>query len=179
GVGLWWLVGWLAPFHFPPLLAAVIATLVVAFLGAAIYRITIQPAAHASELIFLIITTGLYLGIEGLALVFWGTSSVSFSSIGAGSLALGAMHVRFQRLLVFVATLVLLFLIWLLLERTLLGKALRACAMNRMGSRLVGISPERAGLMAFAISAGMSAIAGVQFVPLFYSTYDIDMFIYL
>src|SRR5699024_5449022 len=84
GVGLWWLVGWLAPFHFPPLLAAVIATLVVAFLGAAIYRITIQPAAHASELIFLIITTGLYLGIEGLALVFWGPFSFSFLCIGSG-----------------------------------------------------------------------------------------------
>jgi len=177
GVGLWWLVGWLAPFHFPPLLAAVIATLVVAFLGAAIYRITIQPAAHASELIFLIITTGLYLGIEGLALVFWGPSSFSFPSIGAGSLALGAMHVSFQSLLVFVATLVLLFLIWLLLERTLLGKALRACAMNRMGSRLVGISPERAGLMAFAISAGLSAIAGVLIAPIIYATYDMGLFL--
>jgi branched-chain amino acid transport system permease protein len=177
GAALWWLTGRLEPFHLPPLAAAALATLVVAFLGAAIYRVAIQPAAGANELLFLIITTGLYLGLQGLGLVFWGPGAFSFPSIRAGQLSLGAARVSYQSLLVFAATLLLLFLVWLFLERSLLGKALRASAMNRLGARLVGISPERAGLLAFAISAGLSAIAGVLIAPITYATYDMGLFL--
>ena len=177
GAALWWLVHRLEPFHLPPLAAAAVATGVVAFLGAAIYRITIQPASRASELVFLIITTGIFLAVEGLGLLFWGPSSFSFPTVHAGGVALGAASVSYQSLMVFAATLVLLFLMWLLLERSLLGKALRACAMNRLGARLVGISPERAGLFAFAISAGLSAIAGVLIAPITYATYDMGLFL--
>lgn len=177
GAGLWWLVGALGPFHWPPLVAAVLATVVVAFLGAAIYRITIQPVANVSELIYLIITTGVYLGIEGLGLVFWGPGAFSFPSIHEGAVSLGVMAIDYQSLLVFVATLVLLFLFWLLLDRTLLGKALRACAMSRAGARLVGISPEYAGMLAFALSAGLGAIAGVLIAPITYATYSMGLFL--
>lgn len=177
GAALWWLVGVAGPFNMPPLVAAVVATLVVAFLGAAIYRITIQPVAQSSELIFLIITTGLYLGIEGLGLVFWGPGAFSFPSVHEGAIALGTAEIDYQSLLVFAATLILLFLVWLLLDRTLLGKALRACAMSRAGARLVGISPEYAGMLAFALSAGLSAIAGVLIAPITYATYSMGLFL--
>ncbi len=177
GAALWWLVRQFEPFHLPPLAAAALATAVVAFLGAAIYRIAIQPAANASELTFLIITTGLFLAIEGLGLLVWGPSSFSFPTVRAGELALGAARVSYQSLLVFAATVLLLIVMWLLLERSQLGKALRACAMNRLGARLIGISPERAGLLAFAISAGLCAIAGVLIAPITYATYDMGLFL--
>ncbi len=177
GAALWWLVRQLQPFHLPPWAAAVLATLLVAFLGAAIYRITIQPAAKVSELVFLIITTGIFLAVEGLGLLFWGPGSFSFPTVHAGGVALGAARISYQSLLVFAATLVLLLLMWSLLERSLFGKALRACAMNRLGARLVGISPERAGLAAFAISAGLSAVAGVLIAPITYATYDMGLFL--
>ncbi len=177
GAVLWWFVRTLEPFHLPPLAAAALATVVVAFLGAAIYRIAIQPAANASELTFLIITTGLFLAIEGLGLLFWGPTSFSFPTVRAGELSLGAARISYQSLLVFAATVVLLAVMWLLLERSLLGKALRACAMNRLGARLIGISPERAGLLAFAISAGLCAIAGILIAPITYATYDMGLFL--
>lgn len=177
GAGLWWLVGALAPFHLPPLAAAVVATLVVAFLGAAMYRITIQPVAHANELLYLIITTGVYLGINGLGLVFWGPGSFSFPSVYSGFLSLGVTQISYQSLLVFAVSILLLCLLWLILDRTLLGKALRACAMSRAGARLVGISPAHAGLLAFSISAGLSAIAGVLIAPITYATYSMGLFL--
>jgi len=77
--------------------------------------------------------------------------------------------------LVLLATLLILAQLWLFFERTLFGKALRAAAMNRAGARLVGISPSRAGLVAFAISAGLSAVAGVLIAPLTYATYDMGL----
>ncbi|MEJ2288358.1 MAG: branched-chain amino acid ABC transporter permease [Deinococcales bacterium] len=174
-LALWWLVRAVEPFHLPPIVAVLVATIAVAFVGAALYRLTIQPAAAAGEVVFLIITTGLYLGLQGLGLVFWGPGSFSFPSIHAGKIAAAGVRVSYQSLFVLAATLLVLALLWLFFERTLFGKALRAAAMNRLGARLVGISPERAGLVAFAISAGISARAGVLIAPVTYATYDMGL----
>lgn len=177
GAGAWWAIQAAQPFHLPALAAAVVATAVVAFLGAAVYRTAIQPAARVSELIFLIITTGLMLVSQGLALLFWGPGSYSFPVVKAGELTLGGAHIAWQSVFVLGATLVLLLLIWQFLERSLLGKALRACAMNRLGARLIGVSPARAGMLAFAISAALSAVAGVLIAPITYATYDMGLFL--
>ncbi len=176
-VVLWWVMRKLEPFHLPPLLAAVVAVALVAFLGAAMYRIAIQPVAQASELTFLIITTGLFLAIEGFGLLFWGPSSFNFPAVSAGEFRLEGARVSHQSVFVFVATIVLLAVMWLLLGRTLVGKALRACAMNRLGARLNGISPERAGMFAFALSAGLTALAGVLITPITFATYDMGLFL--
>lgn len=173
--GLLALLGALGPLRLPPLLAVAVSALAVAFVGAALYRLTIQPIAGAGEVVFLIVTTGLYLGLQGLGLVFWGPGSFSFPSIHAGRIEAGGVRLSYQSLLVLAASLVILALLWLFFERTLFGKALRAAAMNRLGARLVGVSPERAGLVAFAISAGISAIAGVLIAPVTYATYDMGL----
>jgi len=175
GAGLWWLLGALPAWHLPPLLAALVAAVTVAFVGAALYRLTIEPVAGAGEVVFLIITTGLYLGLQGLGLLFWGPGSFSFPSVHAGAIRAGGVRVSYQSLLVLLATLLILVLLWLFFERTLFGKALRAAAMNRAGARLVGISPSRAGIVAFAISAGLSAVAGVLIAPVTYATYDMGL----
>jgi branched-chain amino acid transport system permease protein len=174
-LALSWLVRVAGPFHLPPLVAVLVATVAVAFVGAALYRLTIQPAAGAGEVVFLIITTGLYLGLQGLGLLFWGPGSFSFPSVHAGQITAGGVRVSYQSLFVLAATFAVLALLWLFFERTLFGKALRAAAMNRLGARLVGISPERAGLVAFAISAGISALAGVLIAPVTYATYDMGL----
>ena len=177
GAVAWWGVLRLQPFHLSPLAAVVVSVLLVSFLGAAMYRIAIQPAAHASELTFLIITTGVFLAIQGFALFLWGPGSFSFPPVSPGEFSLGVAKISHQSVFVLGATLVLLLFIWLLLDRTLLGKALRACAMNRLGARLVGISPERAGMLAFAISAGLTALAGILIAPITYATYDMGLFL--
>jgi len=89
-LALSWLVRVAGPYHLPPLLAVLVATVTVAFVGAALYRLTIQPAAAAGEVVFLIITTGLYLGLQGLGLLFWGPGSFSFPSVHGGQIAAGA-----------------------------------------------------------------------------------------
>ena len=60
----------------------------------------------------------------------------------------------------------------LFFERTLLGKALRACSSNRLGARLVGIPTATAGSVAFALAAGLGAISGVLAGPIVTIYYD-------
>ena len=56
--------------------------------------------------------------------------------------------------------------------RTFLGKALRATALNRVGARLVGISPNLAGAMTFTLAALLCAFSGVLIGPIATIYYD-------
>ena len=72
------------------------------------------------------------------------------------------------------AAMVLVFL-YFLLERTLLGKALRACAINQQAASLMGISPSQMSLFTFALSAALGAVAGIVIAPLTLVSYDMGL----
>ncbi len=63
-------------------------------------------------------------------------------------------------------------LLWLFFTHSDLGKALRATAINRVGARLVGISTETAGKMAFTLAALLGAFSGILIAPLTTIYYD-------
>jgi len=60
-------------------------------------------------------------------------------------------------------------------ERTLLGKALRACAINRRAAELMGINPSRMSLLSFAMAAALGAIGGVVLSPATRPVYDMGL----
>jgi branched-chain amino acid transport system permease protein len=61
---------------------------------------------------------------------------------------------------------------FLFFERSIVGKALRATAMNRVGARLMGIPTELAGELSFALAALIGAISGMLIAPLTTIYYD-------
>jgi branched-chain amino acid transport system permease protein len=67
---------------------------------------------------------------------------------------------------------VIVVVLWLFIERTILGKAVIATAANRLAARLVGIDTRRIVAISFAISAAMGAIAGVLITPITLTSYD-------
>jgi branched-chain amino acid transport system permease protein len=62
--------------------------------------------------------------------------------------------------------------LWLFFTRTYAGTAVRACATNARGARLMGIRVERMWLLAFALSGALGAAAGAVIAPITYATYD-------
>jgi branched-chain amino acid transport system permease protein len=56
--------------------------------------------------------------------------------------------------------------LYLFFERTLYGKALRATAVNRMGARLMGISPTLAGKSTFLLAALIGTLSGILIAPI-------------
>ncbi|MNN22201.1 High-affinity branched-chain amino acid transport system permease protein LivH [compost metagenome] len=56
--------------------------------------------------------------------------------------------------------------LFLFFERTLYGKALRATAVNRMGARLMGISPSMAGKATFLLATLIGALSGILIAPI-------------
>jgi branched-chain amino acid transport system permease protein len=147
-------------------LAAVFATLVVAGLGAAYYQIGIRRILRAGYLILIVSTIGMSAIFEGAAFVAWGTDTVPFPQFITGSgIDAAGVHVPAQQLLAMGAIALLTLAVALFFSKTVLGKALYASADNPLAARLVGISPARMGLLAFALGAGISAFGGILVAP--------------
>ena len=68
---------------------------------------------------------------------------------------------------------VIVVLLWLFIDRTLLGKAVLATAANRLAAQLVGINVRRIVGFSFAVSAAIGAVAGILIAPITFTTYDV------
>jgi branched-chain amino acid transport system permease protein len=153
--------------------AAFLAIIITTLLGVILYRFGIKPARNASILSMIIITVGAAFALRGLSLLVWGTDPYRLPVFTPGPpiYIYGAVLTR-QSVWVISVAAVLLLLLYLFFNYTLTGKALRACAINPRAARLMGIPAERMALMAFGLSASITAIAGIVIVPATFMVYD-------
>ncbi|OAG27806.1 branched-chain amino acid ABC transporter permease [Thermodesulfatator autotrophicus] len=146
---------------------------IVALIGIIMERLAIYPARHASHITLIIITIGLSILIKGVAMFAWGKDPLSVPSfLGDTPIHLLGATIVPQKILVLIATLICVLLMELFFRKTMVGKAMRASAVNRLAARLVGIKVEPLVLLAFALSAATSAVAGVVISPITFATYD-------
>jgi branched-chain amino acid transport system permease protein len=87
-------------------------------------------------------------------------------------ISIGMVNLTGQAIIIALASIALIAMLWLFFERTLRGKALRATAVNRLGARLMGISPQSAGQMTFAMAALIGALSGLLIGPTTTVFYD-------
>ena len=166
------IVWWSAPMNLP-LPAQVILTLAaVAALGPLLYRIVYQPIAEASVLVLLIVSVAVHFVLIGLGLWFFGAEGSRTPAFATLSFDLGRININAQSLLVVATSAALIGVLYLFFGRTLYGKALHATAVNRVGARLVGISPNFAGTLTFGVAALMCAFCGVLIGPITTIYYD-------
>lgn len=160
-----------------PLWAAVLAAIVLVGLCGAIFeRVSIYPARRASVVTVIIITIGCAVAIRGAALMIWGTQSYPLPAFSGGEpLRLLGATMNPQSLWVLGLSLLVVTLLFLFFERTVMGKALKACAINRLAASLMGISPQRMSLFCFSVSAMMGALAGIVITPMTTATYDMGL----
>ena len=164
--------GW----EMPLLLAFVAAVLSVAIIGAGIERLTVDPARDASPVTLIIITVGVSITVRGIALLAWGTIPYSLPAFTSGPpLRLWGAVISQQRLWTLATAAAILLLLYFLLEHTLLGKAVRACALNRRAASLMGISPSQMSLLAYVLSAALGAVGGIVIAPLTLVSYDMGL----
>jgi branched-chain amino acid transport system permease protein len=138
-------------------------------LGYVLYRGLIGKLAHGKDENILLITLGLSILIENLALMFFKgdtrTISVSYSD---RMVELGPLLLSFPKIVSFVAAMVLCALLGLFIQRTDTGKAIRAVAKERMGARLVGIDVDRVFAISYGIGLATLGAAACLLMPIFY-----------
>jgi branched-chain amino acid transport system permease protein len=92
---------------------------------------------------------------------------------GDAPIRLGGAAILPQSLVVLAGALVIVFLLWAFIERTLFGKAVLATAANKLAARLVGIDTRRTVGFSFAVSAAIGAVAGFLITPITLTSYNI------
>jgi len=149
-----------------------LAVLSVTALGPLVYRIAIQPVAQASVLVLLIVGVAIHFVLTGLGLLFFGAEGSRTPAFTDAAFSVGDISVTGQSLWVYgVSALAIGGLYWAF-NRTLYGKSLMATAFNRVGARLVGISPNFAGALTLTLAAMLGAFSGVLIGPITTVYYD-------
>jgi branched-chain amino acid transport system permease protein len=131
-----------------------------------------QPLAEASVLVLLIVSVAAHFTMVGLGLWFFGAEGSRTPPFTTASFHLGEVTFSGQSLLVLLFSVTLIGALYLFFDRTLYGKALRATALNRVGARLVGVSPSLAGSLTFTLAAMLCAFSGVLIGPITTIYYD-------
>ena len=152
-----------------PYLSLVVMVPAMFALGYVMYRGLIGKLAQGKDENILLITLGLSILIENLALMFFKgdtrTISVSYSD---RMVELGPLLLSFPKIVSFVAAMALCALLGLFIQRTDTGKAIRAVAKERMGARLVGIDVDRVFAISYGIGLATLGAAACLLMPIFY-----------
>jgi len=154
----------------PLQIAAALA--IVVPLGPMLYRLAYQPLAEASVLVLLILSVAVHVVMVGLGLLVFGAEGSRTPSFSRERLEFAGMSVPAQTLWVVGCSLAFMVILYLLFERTLYGKALRATAINRAGARLMGIPTALAGKLSFFLCAALGALSGILIAPITTIYYD-------
>jgi branched-chain amino acid transport system permease protein len=159
--------------NIPVVISLPLTIMVVTVVGVLLDRLVIRPIREPSVLSMIIATIGAAFFIKGAAMFIWGkdpfdlppfTGRDPINFLGAVILPQSLWVVGF--LVAVVITLTLFF------DRTILGKALRACAVNPNASSLVGINVKYMILVSFAMSAAIGAVGGIVITPISLMEYD-------
>ncbi|MBE7374294.1 branched-chain amino acid ABC transporter permease [Pseudomonas lopnurensis] len=152
--------------ELPMAMQAVLTLALVVPLGPQMYRLFFQPIAAAHSLVLLIVSIAVHVAMVGVGLLLFGPEGARTQPFSEAGLALGPVVLNSQTLWVIVVSLGLIVALFLFFERSLYGKALRATAVNRMGARLMGISPTLAGKATFALASLIGALSGILIAPI-------------
>jgi branched-chain amino acid transport system permease protein len=156
-------------FGLDPILSSVFIFVGVFFFGALIQRFIIQKVLDAAMVTQILLTVGLSIIMISTAQLIFGANFHSVTTpYQMSALRLGPFVLSVSYLLAFAGSFVMYFLLWLFLNRTYLGRAIRATAQNRKAAILLGVNPDRMFILAFAIGTGMAGVSGAMILPYAY-----------
>lgn len=152
-----------------PYLALPIVTPVLFAIGYGLQRFLISRASHGRDENILLVTLGLSVIIENLSLYLWRSDTRTIETpYSFEVIDFGIAFIPVPKAVAFVGAFAVALLLWLLMSRTDLGRAIRALAKERQGARLVGIDVDHVFAMSFGIGCACLGVAACLLLPSFY-----------
>ncbi len=152
--------------------AAMVALVSVAIVAVLMQRLTIAPVKNMTTLTSIILTLGVSTALKALMLLLYGPEGRGLPPLPGPDLVVGGVSIRAQELWILGVTAVVALAVTVFYDRTLMGKALRACSEQPVAAQLVGISPRTAATVAFAVAGLLGAVAGVLASPISLTQWD-------
>jgi branched-chain amino acid transport system permease protein len=168
-LGAYILWGLVVLFKVPFFVALCAATLVPAILGGIIYRLIFQRIQFMRRqfLNSIVAAIGLMMLTEQGALLVFGTESRGMPSVFTGMLKMGGVSISIEKVVLVLLALAVLVSLQLLLQKTNVGRAMRAVSFNPDVAALQGVSPKRAYLGVMMIGCALAGFSGGIMAPVF------------
>ena len=166
----------ISAFGLPILVAGILATLAVAMLGVALERLVVRPLwdRNATMFVMILATLAAQIVVERAMLLLVGDQPKSIPVFtDLPPIRIGGVAIGYQLLWIVGVSVLLIALLNAFFQRTLVGRAMRACAINREAAALQGIPVSSMLALSFALSAGLGAIAGILVTPTQYTAYNV------
>lgn len=146
----------------PAIVSIVVAVAGCAILGMTVEKVAYKPLRNSSSLSVLITAIGVSYLLQNLFLIIFGSASMTFPAfVPSGSLNIFGAQITYVAILTLLLTAVCTVLLLLFINKTRLGKAMRAVSEDKGAAELMGINVNSTISMTFAIGSGLGAIAGV------------------
>ncbi len=147
------------------MLAAIPACVLLSLL---IERVAYRPLRNAPRLAPLITAIGVSILLQTLSMIIWGRNHLTFPQLlPSDPIAVGPATVTATKLLVVALSAIIMVGLLLLVQRTRLGRAMRATAENARVAGLMGVNPNAVIAATFAIGAALAAVAGVMYASVY------------
>jgi branched-chain amino acid transport system permease protein len=164
-------------FHMVMGLSLIIAfpatIILVTLVGILLERLAIRPIREPSVLMLIIATIAASILIKGAAMFVWGKDPYDLQAFsGRNPITVFGAVIQPQYLWVIGFLIVIVIILSIFFERTIIGKAMSACADNPNAASLVGINVKQMILLSFALSAAIGAVAGITVTPISLMEYD-------
>jgi branched-chain amino acid transport system permease protein len=154
-------------FRLDYFLSIVLATAAGAVLGVALERVAFMPLRHASALAPLVATIGISVALQNLAKAWWTADPRQFSTPYLDQIIrLGGISFSVQRLIVLAVSALTIGGLYYMIQRTYMGKALRATSQDAEVAGLMGIDVNQVILFTFAVGGALAGTAGALLGPL-------------
>lgn len=146
----------------PPFIAILISIALCALLGIVIEFLAYRPLRQAQPLAVLITAIGVSYLLQNLALLIYGSEQKAFPTIVAlPTVHIGGVYIDGITLATLVVTAVIMVALSLFINKTRMGKAMRAVSEDKEAAELMGISVNRTITVTFAIGSALAGIAAI------------------
>lgn len=159
-LGAFFLYYWTTDWGLPYWLGVAASAVVIFFLGAFLQILLFRPLIGKNILYPLAVSMGLIFIISSGGLLVFGTTVKGIpSAVSGGTLVLGAYY-SYERMIISAFSAVLILGLWIFLQRTTLGMAMRAVSEDPEVAALQGIKTSRIHWVAFGLGSALAAVAG-------------------
>ena len=151
-----------AQMGLPPLIAVLLSILICALLGVLIEFLAYKPLRQAPPLSVLITAIGVSYFLQNLALILFGSQQKAYPTIvQLGQVTIGSVTIDGVTILTLLVTALIMVVLSFFINRTRMGKAMRAVCEVKAASALMGISVNRTISISFSIGSALAAVASI------------------
>ncbi len=154
----------IASFALPPIVAIILAVGVSTLLGVLIEKVAYTPLRSAPRLSLLITAIGISFLLENGAQLVFGADQKSMRSMITGTVSMGSINISMAAVVTILVSVAIMILLSFVVNKTKMGKAMRAVSEDMGAAQLMGISLNKTISMTFAMGSALAGVGAVLYL---------------